>query len=167
MRQQKKWKRSVAWFLSYGAKCIAEAEHNFSTKCNISHHYGKLCNISHHYSKLCNISHRYGKFYCSVYYIALCKIDLCSAKTVYNVTVNFIVPYTCTISHYVKLTHALVKRQLESRQRHLGKTEVVKVGGYIVSINRKTTTYRLEAHEIAFFVKLSIAMCSHISLTCL
>ena len=166
MRQQKKWKRSVAWFLSYGAKRIAEAEHNFSTKCNISHHYGKLCNISHHYGKLCNISHRYGKFYCSVYYIALCKIDLCSAKTVYNVTVNFIVPYTCTISHYVKLTHALVKRQLESRQRHLGKTEVVKVGGLYCVYRHKDNCIQVGSH-IAFFVKLSIAMCSHISLTCL
>ena len=24
-----KWKRSVAWFPSYGVKCIADAEHNF------------------------------------------------------------------------------------------------------------------------------------------
>ena len=54
---------------------------------------------------------------------------------------------------YIKLTRVLVKRQLESRQRQLGKTAVVKVGAYIVSIGRKTTVYRLEAGEITFFWK--------------
>ena len=47
---------------------------------------------------------------------------------------------------------------------------VVKVGAYIVSIDRKTTVYRLEASEITFFekqYKLSIVTCSRISLTCL
>ena len=39
-----------------------------------------------------------------------------------------------------KLTRVLVKRQLESQ---LGKTAVAKVGGYIVSADRKTTVYRL------------------------
>ena len=57
------------------------------------------------------------------------------------------------------------KRQLESQQRQLGKTVVVKVGGY-----RKTTVYRLEAGEIVFLknaYKLSIATRSHILLACL
>ena len=54
------------------------------------------------------------------------------------------------LSSYVKLTHVLVKRQLESWQRQLEKTAVVKAGAYIVhvSIDRKTTVYRLEACEI-------------------
>ena len=51
----------------------------------------------------------------------------------------------------VKLTHALLKQQLEGRQRQLGKTAVVKAGTYIVFIDRKTTVYRLEADEIAIF----------------
>ena len=29
----KRWKRSVAWFLSFGAKSVADAERNFSRKC--------------------------------------------------------------------------------------------------------------------------------------
>ena len=45
----------------------------------------------------------------------------------------------------------LVKRELKSRQRHLEKTAVVKAEAYIVSIGRKTTVYRLEAVQIAFF----------------
>ena len=52
--------------------------------------------------------------------------------------------------YYVKLTHVLIKRQLESQLGQMGK-EVVKVGDYIVSVDRKTTKYRLEAYEIAFF----------------
>ena len=64
---------------------------------------------------------------------------------------------------YVKLPHAFVKRQVESQQRQLGKTAVVKAGAYIVSIDRKTTVYRLEAGEIAFFEKTH----SCISLNCL
>ena len=43
------------------------------------------------------------------------------------------------LSCYVKLTHVLVKRQLESKQRQLGKTAVVKARAYIVSIHRNTT----------------------------
>ena len=31
----KKWKRSVAWFPSYGVKCIADVEGNFSRKRNV------------------------------------------------------------------------------------------------------------------------------------
>ena len=52
---------------------------------------------------------------------------------------------------YIKWTRVLVKRQLESWQRQFEKTAVVKAGAYIVSIDRKTTVYRLEACEIAFF----------------
>ena len=63
---------------------------------------------------------------------------------------------------YVKLTRVLVKRQLESRQRQLEKTAVVKAGAYIVSIDRKTTIYRLETHTM-----MSIATRSRILLTCL
>jgi len=55
------------------------------------------------------------------------------------------------LSCYVKLTCVLVKRQLESRQRQLEKTAVVKVETYIVSIDRKTTVYRVEVCEIACF----------------
>ena len=31
----KKWKRSVAWFPNYGAKCIADAERKFPRKHNV------------------------------------------------------------------------------------------------------------------------------------
>ena len=55
------------------------------------------------------------------------------------------------LSCYEKLTHVFVKRQLESCQRQLGRTAVVKAVAYIVSIDRKTTVYRLEACEIGFF----------------
>ena len=95
----KKWKRSVAWFLSYGAKCIADVECNFSRKHN-------------------------------VFTLLRCLR---------------------TLSCYVKWTHVLVKRQLKSWQRQLGKTAVVKVGAYIVSIVIKTTLYTLEACEIASY----------------
>ena len=54
-------------------------------------------------------------------------------------------------SCYKKLTHVFVKRQLESHQRQFGKTAVVKAGAYIVSIDGKTTVYRLEAGENVFF----------------
>ena len=47
----------------------------------------------------------------------------------------------------------LQKKQLGSRQRQLGKTAVVKAGAYIVSIDRKTIVYELEAGKIAFFEK--------------
>ena len=55
------------------------------------------------------------------------------------------------LSCYGKSTRVLVKRQLESRQRQLEKTAMVKTGAYIVSIDKKTTVYKLEACEIAFF----------------
>ena len=45
-----------------------------------------------------------------------------------------------------KFTRVLVKKLLGSRQRWLGKTAVIKVGAYIVSMDRKTTIYRLEVH---------------------
>ena len=69
-----------------------------------------------------------------------------------------------------KFTRVLVQKQLESRQRQLGKTAVVKAEAYIVSMDRKTTVYGLEAGKIAFFenmYKLSIATCSRISRACL
>ena len=50
-----------------------------------------------------------------------------------------------------KFAHVLVKKQLGSRQRQLGKTAVIKVGAYIVSMDRKTTVYGLEAGKIVFF----------------
>ena len=65
----------------------------------------------------------------------------------------YVATYLRILSCYVTLTRVLVKRQLESRRRHLEKTAVVKVGAYIVSIGRKTTVYRLEAGEITFFWK--------------
>jgi len=52
---------------------------------------------------------------------------------------------------YLKSTRALVKRQLESQQRQLERAVVVKVGAYIVSIDEKTTAYKLQACEIAVF----------------
>ena len=60
----------------------------------------------------------------------------------------YVPPYTIVLC---KLTRVLVKRQLGSRQRQLRKTAVVKVGAYVVSIDRKTTIYTLEAGEIVFF----------------
>ena len=50
------------------------------------------------------------------------------------------------------------------------KTAVVKLGAYTLSIDRKTIIYGLEACESRFVKKayqLSIAMRSHILLTCL
>ena len=65
-------------------------------------------------------------------------------------------PYTIVSC---KFTRALVRKQLGSRKRQLGKTAVVKVGAYIVSMDRKTTVYRLETGEITFSAyKLAIAM---------
>ena len=55
------------------------------------------------------------------------------------------------VSH--KFTRVLVKKQLGSRQRQLGKTAVVKAGAYNVSMDRKTTVYKLEAGKITFFEK--------------
>ena len=52
-----------------------------------------------------------------------------------------------------KFTRVLVKKQLGSRQRQLGKTAVIKAGAYVVSMDRKTTVYRLEAGKIVFFEK--------------
>ena len=72
------------------------------------------------------------------------------------------------VSH--KFTRVLVKQQLETRQRQLGKTAVVKVEAYIVSVDRKITIYGLEGSKIAFFenaYKLSIATRSRISRACL
>ena len=50
-----------------------------------------------------------------------------------------------------KFTRVLVKKQLGSRQRQLGKTAVVKAGAYVVSMDRKTSVYGLEDGKIAIF----------------
>ena len=77
-------------------------------------------------------------------------------------------PYTIVSR---KFTRVVVKKQLESRQRQLGKTAVVKAEAYIVSMDRKTTVYGLEAGKTAFFFenayKPSIATRSRISRGCL
>lgn len=59
-------------------------------------------------------------------------------------------------------------------ERQLGKTVVVKAGAYIVSVNRKTTVYRLKVCEIVFFFlflrnayQAVHSNTFHISLTCL
>ena len=52
-----------------------------------------------------------------------------------------------------KLTSVLVKKQLESRQKQLGKTAFVKAEAYIVCMDRKTTVYGLEAGKITFIEK--------------
>ena len=59
-------------------------------------------------------------------------------------------PYTIVLR---KFTRDLVKKQLESWQRQLKKTAVVNVGVYIVSMDRKTAVYGLEAGKITFFGK--------------
>ena len=50
-----------------------------------------------------------------------------------------------------KLGRVLVKKQLGSRQRQLGKTAVIKAGAYIESMDRKITVYELEVGKIAHF----------------
>ena len=49
----------------------------------------------------------------------------------------YVAMYLRILLCYVKLTQVLVKRQLESRQRHLEKTTVVKVGAYICVYRQK------------------------------
>ena len=71
-------------------------------------------------------------------------------------------PYTI-VSRTCKFTH-VVKKQLESRQKKLGKTAAVKAEAYIVSMDRKTTLYELEAGKSAY--KLSIATRSRVSRDC-
>ena len=76
-------------------------------------------------------------------------------------------PYTIVSR---KFTRVLVKKQLESRQRQLGRTSVVKAEAYIVYMDRKTTVYGLEAGKTMFFenaYKLSIGTRSRISWACL
>ena len=51
----------------------------------------------------------------------------------------------------------IVKQQLGSHQRQLGKTAVVKTGAYIVSMDRKTTVYRLHFDEASnMFAELGV-----------
>ena len=69
-----------------------------------------------------------------------------------------------------KITCVLVKKQLGSRQRPVQKDIGYKSGAYIVSMDKKTTVYGLEAGKSCFFenvYQLSIAMCFRISLACL
>ena len=54
----------------------------------------------------------------------------------HNVMANVMSPYTIVLR---KTDLCSCKRQLESQQRQLEKTAVVKAGAYIVSIDRKTT----------------------------
>ena len=68
----------------------------------------------------------------------------------YVATLNLMSLYTIVSR---KFTRILVKKQLGSRQRQLGKTTIVKAEAYIVSMDRKTTIYGLEAGKIAFFEK--------------
>ena len=88
------------------------------------------------------------------------------AQCFYVATVNFIVSvYYCV--H--KFTCVLVKMQLASQQRHLGKTVVVQVGAFI-AIDRKTTDMDLKQVKSQFFkhlYKLFIATLFRISLSCL
>ena len=70
-------------------------------------------------------------------------------------------PYTIVLC---KFTRVLVKKQLRSRQRQLGKTAVMKAGAYIVSMDRKTTVYGLEAGKITFFEKRVQAVHSNVFL---
>ena len=73
-------------------------------------------------------------------------------------------PYTIVLR---EIDCVLVKRQLESRQRQLEKTAVVKAGAYIVSRDRKTIVTDWKFVKLPFLkTKLSIATCLHISLTC-
>ena len=69
----------------------------------------------------------------------------------YRVTMDNIIVYVYYYYPwcYVKSTR-VVEKQLESRQRQLGKTAVIKAGAYIVSTDRKTNVYGLEACESRF-----------------
>ena len=67
------------------------------------------------------------------------------AKVNFNVSLYYRVTLT-----YIRV---LVKQQLESRRRQLEKTTVVSAGAYIVSMDRKTTVYGLEAGKVTFFQK--------------
>ena len=67
-------------------------------------------------------------------------------------------PYTIVLR---KIDSCSCKRQLESRKRQLEKTAVVKAGAYIVSIDKKTTVYKLEACEIAFFEMRAVVVHSN------
>ena len=56
------------------------------------------------------------------------------------------------MSPYTIMLHKIDSCSCKKAARKLlEKTAVVKVGSYIVSIDKKTTVYKLEACEIAFF----------------
>ena len=120
----KKWKRSAAWFPSYRAKCVADAERNFSTKRNAF-----------------TIDYRPTEVDYLCFYVAM---------------VNF------NVSVYYRVTEIYTCSCKKSRQRQLGKTAVVNAGAYIVSMDRKTTVYGLEAGKITFFEKRVQAVHSNV-----
>ena len=66
------------------------------------------------------------------------------------------------------MSRKFIKKQLGSWQKQLEKTAIVKAGAYIVSMDRKTTVYGLEAGKIDFFEKHIQAVHSNaISQACL
>ena len=67
-----------------------------------------------------------------MYYVAV-KYGSDQLLFFYVATVNCLHILSC----YIKFT-CVVKKQLGSRQRQLGKTAIVEVGDYIVSMDRKT-----------------------------
>ena len=77
-------------------------------------------------------------------------------------------PYTIVLR---EIDTCCKKKQLESRQRQLEKTAVVKTGAYIVSVDRKTGVYKSGSWWNRVFwktyTKLSVVTHSHFSLTCL
>ena len=66
-------------------------------------------------------------------------------QRLYVAMVNLMSLYTIVLR---KFTCILVKKQLGSQQRQLGKTAVIEAGSYIVSMDIKTTVYGLEAGKI-------------------
>ena len=50
-----------------------------------------------------------------------------------------------------KIDSCSCKKAARKSAKTVGKTAAVKGGAYIVSIDKKTTVYKLEACEIAFF----------------
>ena len=63
-------------------------------------------------------------------------------------------PYTIVLR---KIDSCSCKKAARKLTKTVGKTAVVKAGPYIVFIDKKTTVYKLEACEIAFF---EIQMCA-------
>ena len=64
------------------------------------------------------------------------KHHRCGTQLLENTQCFYVATCLRILSCYVKLTLVLVKTQLESCQRQLEKSVVVKAGAYIVSIDR-------------------------------